>query len=80
MNLQVQVEYSPSHSWAVVLGADLLIIMQHPLFHTWFVPGLRNKDWYEAATEETGKIHSIQGAKQIATGFKEVWSMINWQG
>lgn len=71
MNLQVQVAYSPSHSWAVVLGADLQINMQHPLFHSWFVPELRNKDWYEAATGETGKIHSIQGEKQTATGFKE---------
>lgn len=70
MNLQVQVAHGPSHSWAVVLGARLQIGM--PLFHILFVPELRNKDWYEAAIEETGKIHSIQGAKQTVTGFKEV--------
>lgn len=72
MNLQVQVAHSPSHSWAVVLGAELQISMQHPLFHPQFVPELRNKDWYEAGTEEPGKSHSIHGAKQTVTGFKEL--------
>ena len=39
-----------------------------------FMPELRNKHWYETATEDTAysKIPSIQGTKQIVTGFEEV--------
>lgn len=60
---------SPSHT-QVCWMPPLQVSMQCPLLH-WFLhmPELRNKHWYEAAYS---KIPSIQGAKQIVTGFKEV--------